>query len=40
MNGNSFGGLAEYERIPLSKFFEMLQIHNDAVEAQREAMKH
>jgi hypothetical protein len=39
MNGNSFAGLAEYERIPLSKFRLMLQVHNEAVERQNHAMK-
>jgi hypothetical protein len=39
MNGNSFAGLAEYERLPLSKVMLMLSIHNDMVDRQNQAMK-
>jgi hypothetical protein len=39
LNGNSFAGLAAYERIPRSKLMLMLQVHNDAVERQNQAMK-
>jgi hypothetical protein len=39
MNGNSFAGLAEYECIPRSKLMLMLDIHNDVVERQNQAMK-
>ncbi len=39
MNGGSFAGLAGYERLPMSKFRAMLQVHNAAVERHNQAMK-
>lgn len=39
MNGNSFNGLEQYERMPLRKWRQLLDIHNQAVEEQNEAMR-
>jgi hypothetical protein len=39
MNGGSFCGLREYESMPVSKWLQLLGIHNDAVEEQKRAAK-
>jgi len=38
MNGNSFNGLAEYEKLPMSKFILMLNVHNETVYERNAAM--
>lgn len=39
MNGGSFAGFADYERMPVSKWLQLLGIHNAAIEEQKRAAK-
>ncbi|WP_180267320.1 hypothetical protein [Nostoc linckia] len=40
INGKSFQGLEEYKRIPLDTLKLMIDIHLEAVEAERKAWEH
>lgn len=39
MNGKSFNGLAEYEKMPLQKWLALAQIHTQAVQQEANAWK-
>lgn len=35
INGNSFNGLAAYETMPMRKWIQLVEIHNEAVEERQ-----